>query len=155
MGKLYEGRPSKLFKDPKTQETILKAIEQGNYFVTACEAAGVKYPMFRYWMRKGEQAKSGKYKEFVDKVHQARAVAEQKCVKNWVSQIPSDWRAARDFLARRYPERWSAHDKVRQEVTGKDGGPIQVEDAREKLMAKITDIASRKEEKSDTSESDG
>ena len=33
-------------------------------------------------------------------------------VSQWKAAMASDWRAIRDFLARRYPERWSPTNKL-------------------------------------------
>ena len=41
----------------------------------------------------------------------------------WVAGMDEDWRAARDFLARRHRKQWAATVAV----TGPDGGPVQVE----------------------------
>ena len=42
-----------------------------------------------------------------------------------VESMPPSWQAGAEFLRRRRHERWSTKDKV--EVTGADGGPIQVQ----------------------------
>ena len=38
--------------------------------------------------------------------------------------LPKDYRACRDFLERRFPERWGRRERV--EVTGRGGGPISL-----------------------------
>lgn len=42
--------------------------------------------------------------------------------------------------------------KLRQEITGKDGGPIEVSDAREQLAAKLVEIKRRRNEDSEGEE---
>lgn len=105
------GRPSKL--TPEVKEKLISAIRMGNYYEPACAYAGVDYSTFRRWMQKGEQARSGQYREFYEEVKRAEAEAEARAVALWQKQAPEDWRAARDFLARRYPERWAARDSLR------------------------------------------
>lgn len=129
------GRPSKLTPDVKRR--LMEAIRLGNYLYAACAFAGISIQTFHNWMDKGEKAKSGEYLEFFDEVTRAQAEAETRMVTLWQRQIPEDWKAARDFLARRFPERWAPREK--KEITGKDGGAIEVDIAelRGKFMEKI------------------
>jgi hypothetical protein len=39
-------------------------------------------------------------------LHQAELDCEAALVKKWHDAAPDDWRAARDLLARRFPDRW-------------------------------------------------
>ena len=116
MSKRRVGRPSKL--TPEVKKRLIDAIKAGNYYEPACKFAGIDYSTFRKWMQKGEQAKSGQYFEFFEEVTRAEAEAEARMVAQWQSQIPQEWRAARDFLARRYPERWAQKDKIDLEHSG-------------------------------------
>lgn len=43
---------------------------------------------------------------FFEAVERAAAKAEVDLVELWKRQAPDNWRAVRDFLGRRYPERW-------------------------------------------------
>ena len=104
------GRPSKL--TPEVQERICNAIRAGNYYEASCAYAGVDYTTFRLWMQKGEKAKSGKFFDFFDAVTKAQADAEVFLVANWKKHVPEDWRAAKEMLARRFPERWGPKDKI-------------------------------------------
>lgn len=117
------GRPSKLTSEVKAR--LVQAIEAGNYYEAACGYAGITYTTFRNWMIKGENAKSGKYREFFEAITRAETVAEVRMVAQWQQHMPEDYRAIRDFLERRFPERWGRKDKVQQEISGPDGGPIQ------------------------------
>ncbi len=117
------GRPSKLTSEVKAR--LVQAIEAGNYYEAACGYAGITYTTFRNWMIKGENAKSGTYREFFEAITRAETVAEVRMVAQWQQHMPEDYRAIRDFLERRFPERWGRKDKVQQEISGPDGGPIQ------------------------------
>ena len=110
---------------PEVKARLVQAIEAGNYYEAACGYAGITYTTFRNWMIKGENAKSGTYREFFEAITRAETVAEVRMVAQWQQHMPEDYRAIRDFLERRFPERWGRKDKVQQEISGPDGGPIQ------------------------------
>lgn len=113
-------RPTKL--TPEVQRRITSALAAGNYKEAACAYGGVSHPTFTRWMNRGEEAKSGMYRDFYDAVQDAIAQSEVRVVAIWQEAIPADWKAARDFLARRFPERWSANKRV--QVSGDIGGDI-------------------------------
>lgn len=113
------GRPSKF--TPEIKKKLLDAIRAGNYYEPACAYAGIDYSTFRNWMKKGEKAKKGVFLEFFQEVRQAEAEAEARMVLLWQKQMPENWPAIRDFLERRYPERWgrrSVDVSMKQEVSG-------------------------------------
>lgn len=107
------GRPTKLNKE--TTGKIIEAIRAGSYYEPACRAAGIHYSTFRRWLERGEKAKSGRYHEFREQVTRAEAESEIAIVEMWKDQMPRDWRACRDFLARRFPQRWSLNAQGRNE----------------------------------------
>ena len=146
------GRPSKL--TPSVKKRLIDAISAGNYYEPACAYAGIHYATFRAWMVKGEEQKTGQYYEFYEEVNAAVAQAEVRIVAIWQQQIPEDWHAARDFLARRHPERWANKDVHR--MTGKDDdSPIEVDiDPRDTLGAKLAAILVRAGQASVDSEPD-
>lgn len=54
--------------------------------------------------------------ELAEGVTRAERQAEVRLVANWSAQAAQDWRAARDLLARRHPDRWKEHTAT--EVSG-------------------------------------
>ncbi len=116
------GRPSKL--TPEITKRLTEAIRAGNYYEAACAYAGIAYSTFREWMVRGEKAKSGKYREFVEAITQAEYEAEVRMVALWQKHMPEDYRAIRDFLERRYPDRWG---RRKLDVDMKHSGDIEVE----------------------------
>lgn len=64
--------------------------------------------------------------ELVDELERAESEAELRLVTQWNKAADQDWRAAMTLLARRHPERWADQSKVKSEVSGPDGGPIEV-----------------------------
>lgn len=115
-------RQSKL--TPETQKKIVDAIAEGNYLETAAAIGGVTYTTLNNWMKKGEAASSGAYVEFLEAVKRAEAEAEALRVSR-ISKAGKDgnWQADAWYLERRYPDRWGK--RIQQEVTGKDGGPLE------------------------------
>ncbi len=118
------GRPTALTDD--VQQHMVAAIEAGNYYEAACQRAGIGYGTFRQWMKWGDsQAKDReRYRQFRNAVLEAEGRAEVRIVAQWQQQIPENWQAARDFLARRFPERWANREKV--EHSGQDGGALAI-----------------------------
>lgn len=131
------GRPNKL-----TQETIKKleqAIALGATYEDACRYAGINYETFRRWMRRGEQAKSGEYREFHERIRDA----ESRATIGWLAKIEAaanngSWKAAAWKLERRYPDRYG-RSVQRVEVSGPDGEPVRVEGKYEAAQAIMGD----------------
>jgi hypothetical protein len=90
----------------------------------ACAYAGISYTNFRKWMIRGEKQPRGVFRDFRDSVHKAQTAAEVRVVAQWQTAMPSDWKACRDFLARRFPERWAPKTDI--QVTGKDGAAVAI-----------------------------
>lgn len=111
-------RPSKL--TPEVQKRLTEAIKAGNYYEAACGFAGIGYSTFRRWMLRGEKAKSGKYRQFWEAVTRAELEAEVRMVAQWQKHMPEDYRAIRDFLERRFPDRWGRRYSLdmKQEIKG-------------------------------------
>lgn len=110
------GRPTKL--TPEVQERICQAIRAGNYYESACAYAGIAYSTFREWMVKGEKAKSGKYREFMEAIKKAEYEAEVRMVAMWQKHMPDNWQAIATFLERRYPDRWGKKDQMNLNHSG-------------------------------------
>ena len=111
---------------PETQEKIVSAIAEGNYLETAAAIGGVSATTFFRWLQEGEQATAGLKRDFWEAVKKAEAEAEALRVSR-ISKAGKDgnWQADAWYLERRYPERWGK--RIQQEITGKDGGPMQHE----------------------------
>jgi hypothetical protein len=97
------GKPIKL--TPSVQETVCRMVRDGNYFTIACRAAGISLDALARWRKRGAAGEEP-FATFLQALEQAELEAETKLVEIWNSQAPEDWRAARDLLARRFPERW-------------------------------------------------
>ena len=64
-------------------------------------------------MVKGEEAKSGKYREFMDAIKKAEYEAEVRLVAMWQKHMPENWQAKATFqtpLARCFLQRITCND---------------------------------------------
>ena len=96
------GRTSKLQNLPaEVYDRMLQLIKLGATDRAAAASIGVRPETFYVWLRKGKQAKSGKYRVFYDDVMQARAHAQvtaelevkRKNPEFWLARGPAkhDW----------------------------------------------------------------
>ena len=133
------GRRAKL--TPELQNKIVTAIRAGNYAFVACEMAGISKTTYYRWLENAEKPTAeAKYREFRDAVKEAEAAAEVASVALIRQAAQSGtWQAAAWYLERKHGERWGRNDKIRQEVSGVDGKPVEVNvtDAREAFLAML------------------
>lgn len=128
-------RPDKL--TPEVQARLISAISAGNYYQAACAFAGIHYATFRKWMARGSEARHGKFREFREAVLNACAGAEVRIVAQWQQHIPQNWQAARDFLERRFPARWSKKKSIGHTGTVQHRVEISAEDLSDDELAAI------------------
>lgn len=108
------GRKSKL--TPKVRDTIVAALEAGNYDETAYTAAGISHESFYGWLRDGQREGSGVKFDFFEAVTRARGVAEQNAVQGIVDAGHEDWRAMAWFLERRHSRKWANTQRIEMQV---------------------------------------
>lgn len=125
-GKDAKGRPTKL--TPDVQTAICYAIQTGCYYETAAQLGGIDKTTFWRWMRTGEKAETGEFRDFYHAVLQAEADAEVRAVELWRSGMADNWQAARDFLARRHPERWGPMERTVGAGSGREDYEEPVDD---------------------------
>lgn len=132
MGKI--GRPPKL--TPEVRDKIIEAVTAGNYVKHAVAYAGVSESAFFRWMEWAEAGRSP-YKEFRESVEAAKAEAVVRNVTIIQRAARTDWRAAGWYLERTQREEFGK--VTRQEVSGPDGGPIEIQgDPRQDLLTLLT-----------------
>ena len=110
------GRPPK-YEDPKVRTRIVKAIRAGNYAVTACKLAGIGESTYYRWREEVKQDDAPEaLKEFWAAVEEAAAIAEAISVR----KVKKSDRAIDqlEYLARRFPERWSKSDRLDVAIPG-------------------------------------
>lgn len=107
-------------EDEKVRRKLLEAIRLGNYMKTACAAAGIDSSTVYKWIEKGESNDENPdyeiYREFAADLRQAEAEAEQHAVKVWRSHFYTDWRASKDYLERRFADRWGRVDRLNAQI---------------------------------------
>jgi hypothetical protein len=114
------GRPPKL--TPELIEQIAKIVRTGTYLDTASVYCGVSKAAFHDWMRKGHEQKRGRYRDFLDAMHQAQAEADVLDHARLMKAGDKDWRSIVEHLRLRNPDRYSK----RTELSGPGGKPVGV-----------------------------
>jgi hypothetical protein len=100
------GRPSLL--TAQTQRRICDGISKGLFIAQAAKLAGVSPDAVESWRTKGSEGVEP-YKSFVEAFERAELECEAMLVERWKALAPEDWRACKEFLAKRFPARWSDH----------------------------------------------
>lgn len=146
--KRKRGRPTKL--TPEAQTKIVEALTLGNYRSTAARFAGVSYSAFQEWMRRGEKARRGPYRTFFNAIRAIETQTEVTVVGDLMVKAKKDPKLAKWWLAHRHPKRWGDNRPQRVELTGKDGGPLKIEDARRSLIERLDRLAAARAKKPDS-----
>lgn len=98
---------AKLKLTPELIEKLIPSIEAGNYIETVCQAHGIGKVTYYRWIKKGEEAKTNNiYRYFWNAVRDAEARAEARLIEEWRNKLQESPTNYKDFLERRYPERW-------------------------------------------------
>lgn len=134
-------RPSKLTDE--TKRKLVLALRAGNDQKVAAQLAGIGETTFYRWLELGEQPDAKKeYREFRELVQRTLAEAEIDAIAR-IQQAASNgrWQAAAWWLERKYPERWGRNDKIRAEISGPNGEPIQIdiEEAKKAILEFINE----------------
>ena len=106
------------------QEKICKGIQLGLKYEQAALAAGISERTLYNWKKRGKNAKSGKYFQFVQALKKAEAEGEGMLVTRIQKAAQETWQAAAWILERRHPERWARTTK--NEIMGKDGSELAI-----------------------------
>lgn len=125
--------------------TILRWLEAGNFRESACARARVDPHTLVAWLDRGraelektpEGEELSEYATFYVDVVTAEATAETVLVGQILEGEPED---KRWFLERRYPRRFGRM-ATRVELTGAEGKPIEVQDARRTLLGRLLAVA--------------
>lgn len=111
------GQPTKL--TPEVHRRIVEVVRAGNYMSVAAQFAGISQSTLANWLARGRKAQAAaddtgeeipdedrRYVEFLAAVTQAEVHAEVLAATAFRSFVTQDWRAARDYLRYRQPDRW-------------------------------------------------
>src|SRR5215831_13238230 len=100
-------------------EELKRLVEAGNYLTRAVDKVGVDRSTFTRWMQKGAKLSprsASLYRVLHDRVREAEANFQDRAVhawqECWTGDDRGDYRAIRDFLARRFPDEWGPHREL-------------------------------------------
>lgn len=120
------GRPTKFTEE--TRNKIITALRGGNYRPIAAQYAGIAPSTLRKWLLTAQDPSAPpEYLEFLAAVEKAEADAEIADIA-LIRKAAQDgtWSAAAWIRERKNPERWGRRDRTQVELTGVDGGPLDV-----------------------------
>jgi len=118
------GRPSK--RTPDTIKKLEENIGKGLPYELACRLSGISGTAYRNWIMAASQPGADpELVGFLLRMTRAETKAEATLVEKWLNKTDDDWRAARDYLSRRWPERWAESHRH----SGPGGGPIPIQGA--------------------------
>ena len=147
------GRKSLLEITPEIQTLLVEQIEAGQPIRYACALAGIGETAFFSWLEKGrEDGCKPEYADFAKAITRARGRKVHRLLKSIedAGGIESavtgqrDWKALAWLAERTEPEFFSPKQKT--EITGKDGGPVQVESVSD-VLARARAARAKRESK--------
>lgn len=131
--------------DKELVDRLLAALRAGNYIETACAYAGIGTTTYFRWLKEAEADDAPEHlRELRESVESARAQAIVRNVKLIQDAATNGtWQAAAWWLERSQPHMWGRNDKVRAELSGPDGKPIEttvtVKEMRDTVLAFVTE----------------
>lgn len=137
------GRPTKLTDE--FQDRFLALIAQGNYMSVAAEALGVSPETVREWVARGEgrheRPPAPRYVQFAKEYRRASAVTEIRVLRDWRRHFAANPREARQFLTRRFPDRWSMREGRKVEVSGGLDLNLERQQVRDEVLRELYEEA--------------
>lgn len=137
-------------------ETIATMLRAGAYVDDACRAVGIHRSTFYNWMQRGNiqrerlnagleiEASEQPFLDFLDTIEEADAEGIIGHLMNIDNAAKNGtWQASAWILERKQPKKWGRYDRT--EITGPEGGPIQINVSTEELERKVTRILERRE----------
>lgn len=97
-------------------DKICKDITEGVPIKHASIAHGITDTTFYNWMDKGEKSKSGKFRRFYDRVHEAKSEAIRLRAKRICKAGKSNWQADAWWLERVDPENFGRRETIKQDI---------------------------------------
>lgn len=131
---------------PELSARIVEVVKAGSYLKVAAQHAGIGNSTLMLWLARGRKALADheahgtevpateqRYVDFLEAVTRAETHAEVLAATAWRAAFRDDWRAARDYLVRRHPDRWAATTRIQMST---DEADARVERAvQEALLA--------------------
>lgn len=110
------GRKTKLTDE--VCEAICKNIIEGNTVKYSVQKEGLDESTYYKWIKKGEEAKSGKFFQFVQSIKKAKEEAKSELVKDIKAHGKKNWQSLAWLLERMYPNEFGRRENVKMEHKG-------------------------------------
>lgn len=123
------GRPTDC--TPEVTAAVCEQLREGLSISSACAAAGIDRSTYHRWIARGDEGPP--FSDFRAETTRARHDGNRVLERTIRSAALDDWRAAAWMLERKAPEDWSK----RTEISGPDGGPVQVHDVTAAIDAEL------------------
>lgn len=118
---------------------ICNDIKEGVPIKHACIAHGICEATFYNWFNKGRTAKSGKFKQFYEKIQEAKSVAITLRARRIYKAGEANWQADAWWLERVDPENFGRKDKYEHTVDAKVESKVTV-NLLEKMKQKRNEL---------------
>lgn len=115
----------------------------------AAMAVGVGESTIHSWLARGDQAKSGIYRDFLEAVTRAKAESVATLAARVSQAAATDWRAAAWLLSRRAPEEFIDPGKRYDLIAGEARARVIVTESRDRLEYLETRRQIRQEQEED------
>lgn len=146
MGGPGSGGQTKL--TPELTVRFCKLVSDGAWMQVAAAECGVGVAVVDRWLRAAEEdGASALVRDFADRVARARAEAEAallegiRAVGTGESE-KGDWKALAWILEKKNPKVY--RETKRQEITGAEGGPVEMADAGARVAARLAAMRAKK-----------
>lgn len=111
--------------DDALEKRICEYLRQGVSLDDAGVMVGVSAKAITEWRHKGCEDTESRFGLFYDRTEEARTAWKTRMIKK-VTDDP-DWKAAWKLLCARFPREFRNYMSVNAELSGPDGGPMQIE----------------------------
>jgi len=128
------GRKPLLTKE--REETLVDLLQRGGFIEASCRAVGITRETFYAWKAQGRADPESIYGKFLEKVEDAVAFHEARAVTVISNEADTNAEVMLKFMRIRHRKRWS--ETNRTELTGKGGGPVQVENKTPERLLKMS-----------------
>lgn len=114
-------------------ERILQMMHDGSSLKQACKECGIPHSLVLYYVDSGGDERRDRYARAREALYDSQVEAMEDLERQVLAGgiDPHAYRAAMDTrkwrLAKLMPKKYG--DKIQQEISGPDGGPVRVEDA--------------------------
>lgn len=133
-------RPTKISK--KIVDTLAKYIRAGAHLDTAAARAGISKQTLHTWLKAAARGDGTPLQnDLLEAVDLALADFEHGAVLGIMKASTTQWQAGAWLLERKFPDRYGMRNRT--EITGANGGPIQLVDVKVMSDAELEAIVAK------------